>query len=164
MQGANILVDNKGCIKLADFGASKQVVELVSLSDIYGLCTDGWCLSHLFPYLLCFLKVTLSGAKSMKGTPYWMAPEVIRQTGHSLYVINSCFPFLCCFSFNHHHEMCYMVFCGFQTSRYLECWLHNHWNGYWEATLESTVSRGNHFISPPEISLGLLVIIKRTFI
>ncbi|KDP23520.1 hypothetical protein JCGZ_23353 [Jatropha curcas] len=53
--GANILVDNKGCIKLADFGASKQVVELA----------------------------TLTGAKSMKGTPYWMAPEVILQTGHS---------------------------------------------------------------------------------
>ncbi|KAG4916861.1 hypothetical protein JHK87_054418 [Glycine soja] len=54
--GANILVDNKGCIKLADFGASKQVVELA----------------------------TISGAKSMKGTPYWMAPEVILQTGHCL--------------------------------------------------------------------------------
>ncbi|GFZ02955.1 NPK1-related protein kinase 2 [Actinidia rufa] len=56
IKGANILVDNKGCIKLADFGASKQVVELA----------------------------TISGTKSMKGTPYWMAPEVILQTGHSL--------------------------------------------------------------------------------
>ncbi|XP_061348476.1 mitogen-activated protein kinase kinase kinase NPK1 [Gastrolobium bilobum] len=55
IKGANILVDNLGCIKLADFGASKQVVELA----------------------------TISGAKSMKGTPYWMAPEVILQTGHS---------------------------------------------------------------------------------
>ncbi|KAB5529318.1 hypothetical protein DKX38_019399 [Salix brachista] len=54
IKGANILVDNKGCIKLADFGASKQVVEVA----------------------------TVSGAKSMKGTPYWMAPEVILQTGH----------------------------------------------------------------------------------
>ncbi|GMH20008.1 hypothetical protein Nepgr_021849 [Nepenthes gracilis] len=55
IKGANILVDNKGHIKLADFGASKKVVELA----------------------------TITGAKSMKGTPYWMAPEVILQTGHS---------------------------------------------------------------------------------
>ncbi|GKV19557.1 hypothetical protein SLEP1_g29798 [Rubroshorea leprosula] len=55
IKGANILVDNKGCIKLADFGASKKVVELA----------------------------TIGGTKSMKGTPYWMAPEVILQTGHS---------------------------------------------------------------------------------
>ncbi|CAL5413236.1 unnamed protein product [Camellia sinensis] len=55
IKGANSLVDNKGCIKLADFGASKKVVELA----------------------------TMTGAKSMKGTPYWMAPEVILQTGHS---------------------------------------------------------------------------------
>ncbi|XP_057249673.1 mitogen-activated protein kinase kinase kinase NPK1 isoform X1 [Beta vulgaris subsp. vulgaris] len=55
IKGANILVDNKGCIKLADFGASKKVVELA----------------------------TMTGAKSMKGTPYWMAPEVILQTGHN---------------------------------------------------------------------------------
>lgn len=55
IKGANILVDNKGCIKLADFGASKKVVELA----------------------------TMTGAKSMKGTPYWMAPEVMLQTGHN---------------------------------------------------------------------------------
>ncbi len=44
-----------GCIELADFGASKEVVKLGTISE----------------------------AKSMKGTPYWMAPEVIRQTGHN---------------------------------------------------------------------------------
>ncbi|KAL0376591.1 UNVERIFIED_CONTAM: Mitogen-activated protein kinase kinase kinase NPK1 [Sesamum calycinum] len=55
IKGANILVDNKGCIKLADFGASKKVEALA----------------------------TITGAKSMKGTPYWMAPEVIVQSGHS---------------------------------------------------------------------------------
>ncbi|KAK7280173.1 hypothetical protein RJT34_25235 [Clitoria ternatea] len=56
IKGANILVDNKGCIKLADFGASKKVVELA----------------------------TMNGAKSMKGTPHWMSPEVILQTGHTI--------------------------------------------------------------------------------
>jgi mitogen-activated protein kinase kinase kinase len=51
----NILVDNKGRIKLADFGASKKVVKLATISE----------------------------AKSMKGTPYWMGPEVIRHTHHN---------------------------------------------------------------------------------
>ncbi|XP_042502761.1 mitogen-activated protein kinase kinase kinase NPK1-like [Macadamia integrifolia] len=55
IKGANILVDNKGCIKLSDFGASKKVVELA----------------------------TASGTELIKGTPYWMAPEVILQTGQS---------------------------------------------------------------------------------
>uniref|UniRef100_A0A0D9XDB7 mitogen-activated protein kinase kinase kinase n=1 Tax=Leersia perrieri TaxID=77586 RepID=A0A0D9XDB7_9ORYZ len=53
--GANILVDNKGCIKLADFGASKQVAKLA----------------------------TVTAAKTMKGTPHWMAPEVIVGSGHN---------------------------------------------------------------------------------
>ncbi|RYR37422.1 hypothetical protein Ahy_A09g042311 isoform A [Arachis hypogaea] len=56
IKGANILVDNKGCIKLADFGASKKVVELA----------------------------TINGTKSIKGTPHWMSPEVILQTGHTI--------------------------------------------------------------------------------
>ena len=55
IKGANILVDNAGCVKLADFGASRQLADLVTIE---------------------------SGHKSIKGTPYWMAPEVIKQTGH----------------------------------------------------------------------------------
>ncbi|KAL5201272.1 hypothetical protein ABZP36_035626 [Zizania latifolia] len=55
IKGANILVDNKGCIKLADFGASKQVAKLA----------------------------TITAAKTMKGTPHWMAPEVIVGSGHT---------------------------------------------------------------------------------
>ena len=31
MQGANILVDNTGLVKLADFGASKQIEDLVTI-------------------------------------------------------------------------------------------------------------------------------------
>ena len=52
IKGANLLVDMHGIVKLADFGASKKVSE------------------------------TLSTVKSIRGTPYWMAPEVIKQTGH----------------------------------------------------------------------------------
>lgn len=54
IKGANILVDNKGVIKLADFGASKKLEGLASHGDV----------------------------ASLKGTIYWMAPEVIRQSGY----------------------------------------------------------------------------------
>lgn len=54
IKGANILVSNNGIIKLADFGASKKITEMLTQYD----------------------------CKSLKGTPYWMAPEVIMQAGH----------------------------------------------------------------------------------
>ena len=60
---ANVLVDNMGVIKLSDFGASKKIVEEYNED---GLFTEE---EHL--------------SKSVKGSPYWMAPEVIKQTGHS---------------------------------------------------------------------------------
>ena len=49
-------MDSDGICKLADFGASKQIQQdLLSLTD---------------------------GCRSLRGTPYWMAPEVIKQIGH----------------------------------------------------------------------------------
>ncbi len=54
IKGANILVDNHGVIKLADFGASKKIEDLA----------------------------TIGGSRSIRGTPNYMAPEVIRQLGH----------------------------------------------------------------------------------
>ena len=48
--GANILRDSNGNVKLADFGASKRLHTIRS-----GI-----------------------GLKSVHGTPYWMAPEVIK--------------------------------------------------------------------------------------
>ena len=51
IKGANILRDSNGNIKLADFGASKR---------------------------LQTIRRGRSGLKSVHGTPYWMAPEVIK--------------------------------------------------------------------------------------
>ncbi|GFR52645.1 hypothetical protein Agub_g15237 [Astrephomene gubernaculifera] len=55
IKGANILVDTNGIVKLADFGASKQIEELATIGG---------------------------GARSIRGTANWMAPEVIKQSGH----------------------------------------------------------------------------------
>jgi serine/threonine protein kinase len=57
---ANVLVDNMGVIKLSDFGASKRIIH---------------------DYSDDFDETKLS--KSVKGSPYWMAPEVIKRTGHA---------------------------------------------------------------------------------
>jgi len=50
---ANLLVDNNGIVKVSDFGASKKIVSELNF-----------------------------GNKSLQGSPYWMAPEVVEKTGH----------------------------------------------------------------------------------
>lgn len=56
IKGANILVDNKGGIKISDFGISKKVET--------GLLTSG----H---------------RPSLQGSVFWMAPEVVKQTSYT---------------------------------------------------------------------------------
>ena len=58
---ANVLVDNMGVIKLSDFGASKKIFQNF---NHFGLPLDNEL------------------SKSIVGSPYWMAPEVMDKTGH----------------------------------------------------------------------------------
>ena len=54
IKGANVLVDCNGICKLADFGGAKKIYSAANKEQY----------------------------TSLRGTPYWMAPEVIKQTGH----------------------------------------------------------------------------------
>ncbi|KAF8921262.1 hypothetical protein CPB85DRAFT_1270044 [Mucidula mucida] len=58
IKGANILVDNKGGVKISDFGISKKVnVHLLTGSRAH--------------------------RPSLQGSVFWMAPEVVKQSGHT---------------------------------------------------------------------------------
>jgi len=57
IKGANILVDNKGGIKISDFGISKKV-------------DDNLLSGH-------------RNRPSLQGSVFWMAPEVVKQCGHT---------------------------------------------------------------------------------
>lgn len=55
IKAANILIRDDGKCQLADFGSSKKIIESKKAEIMKSFC----------------------------GTPYWMAPEVIKQTGHN---------------------------------------------------------------------------------
>ncbi|KAI9818486.1 MAG: ATP binding [Pycnora praestabilis] len=58
IKGANVLVDNKGLIKISDFGISKRV-EVATLSN------------------------KAAHRVSLQGSVFWMAPEVVKQTAYT---------------------------------------------------------------------------------
>jgi mitogen-activated protein kinase kinase kinase len=62
IKGANILVDNKGTVKISDFGISKRVEASTLLTP-----------------------AAKKGAQrvSLQGSVFWMAPEVVRQTAYT---------------------------------------------------------------------------------
>jgi mitogen-activated protein kinase kinase kinase len=63
IKGANILVDNKGSVKISDFGISKRV-------EASSLLTPG-------------SKKGAAQRVSLQGSVFWMAPEVVRQTTYT---------------------------------------------------------------------------------
>jgi mitogen-activated protein kinase kinase kinase len=67
IKGANILVDNKGTVKISDFGISKRVEASTLLNPTAPLNT-----------------ARRGGPRvSLQGSVFWMAPEVVRQTAYT---------------------------------------------------------------------------------
>ena len=69
------MVDNKGGIKISDFGISKKVES-----------SESFFLDLRASLTLDLLGTGGRGAQnrqSLQGSVFWMAPEVVKQTGHS---------------------------------------------------------------------------------
>lgn len=99
IKGANILVSDAGIAKLADFGCSKQLA---------GMCTASIEESML----------------AIRGSVPWMAPEVIKQSGHgrasdiwsvgaTVIEMGTCV-LLC---------LCFVLIYSVVASRYTHCWM-----------------------------------------
>eukprot|EP01062_Namystynia_karyoxenos_P039512 TRINITY_DN286_c2_g5_i1.p1 TRINITY_DN286_c2_g5~~TRINITY_DN286_c2_g5_i1.p1 ORF type:complete len:1249 (+),score=229.31 TRINITY_DN286_c2_g5_i1:197-3943(+) len=63
LKGANILLTASGRVKLADFGSAKSVLDATGVNTSVSMSVG-------------------AAFKTVRGTPYWMAPEVITEEGH----------------------------------------------------------------------------------
>lgn len=70
IKGANVLVDHLGAVKISDFGVSKQTTSNIANSSAPESSTAP-SNSH-------------SRRASIQGSVFWMAPEVVRQSGQSI--------------------------------------------------------------------------------
>lgn len=114
IKGANILVDTTGKVKLADFGCSKKFT-----SDS-----------------------TTGNYKSLVGTPWWMAPEVVKQSGGrstSPQRIAGC------------ELIPHIIYWVAQSGRYMVIRLHDYRNGYVQATMVRMHESGKRELANEEL-------------
>ncbi|KAK5945457.1 ATP binding [Knufia obscura] len=74
IKGANILVDNRGAVKISDFGVSKQTTSNLTNPSTLSDTTANAPTALSAP----------GNRTSLQGSVFWMAPEVVRQTGQSI--------------------------------------------------------------------------------
>ncbi|CAN0864244.1 Mitogen-activated protein kinase kinase kinase 5 [Linum grandiflorum] len=75
IKGANLLVDASGVVKLADFGTSKHVSTACSLSVSF---FHHMAKNHVLDDLFLDQLTGQAAELSLKGSPYWMAPELMQ--------------------------------------------------------------------------------------
>jgi mitogen-activated protein kinase kinase kinase len=78
IKGANMLVDNKGGIKISDFGISKKVEDSTSL-----IFSPNVLVAHGTARGIDLMTGNRAHRPSLQGSVFWMAPEVVKQTAYT---------------------------------------------------------------------------------